>query len=355
MLINANTGGGPQKRIEYLDAMRGFTILLVVMWHVSYFGLGFDDSDAFNAQKYIFLPFLMPLFFFISGFVTYKATFQWNYSNIALFLKKKLPALVISPLIFMLVISLIKCNDFVPTLYDPFKGGYWFTFSLFEYFLIYLFCNLMVRIFKMNSMTEDVIHVTTALAIYLLTTWTFVGSYNLDDGLTGALGISNFHHYVFFIIGIRCRKHQAMLERLLNTRYFTATVLCAFIVLLLVPSLDCLSSTIYHLLLSLSGVLCVFSVFHHYQGQFSSNSKVGKSLIFIGRRTLDIYLLHYFFVYSNLPSVLPNFALLDSPFLEIVVSFSISIIIVVSCLLVSSVLRSSPILAHFLFGQKIKC
>lgn len=47
MLTNINTGGAT-KRIEYLDAMRGFTILLVVMWHVSYFGLGFDSSDTFN-------------------------------------------------------------------------------------------------------------------------------------------------------------------------------------------------------------------------------------------------------------------------------------------------------------------
>lgn len=31
MLTNINTGGGATKRIEYLDAMRGFTILLVVM------------------------------------------------------------------------------------------------------------------------------------------------------------------------------------------------------------------------------------------------------------------------------------------------------------------------------------
>ena len=47
-----------------------------------------------------------------------------------------------------------------------------------------------------------------------------------------------------------------------------------------------------------------------------------------------------------------NFASLDSPFMEIVVSFAISVTVVVGCLLVSSVLRSSPILAHFLFGQK---
>ena len=80
--------------------MRGFTILLVVMWHVSYFGLGFDSSDTFNLQQYVFVPLRMPLFFFVSGFLMYKAAFQWNYSNTAQFLKKKVLVQVISPLIF---------------------------------------------------------------------------------------------------------------------------------------------------------------------------------------------------------------------------------------------------------------
>lgn len=350
MLTNVNGGGSPTKRIEYIDAMRGFTILLVVMWHVSYFGMGFAGSDAFSLQLYAFVPILMPLFFFVSGFVMYKAAFQWNYSNTAHFLKEKLPMLVISPLIFMVAMSLVKGSDIVSAIYDSRKGGYWFTFALFEYFLIYIFCQQMVVAFKMKSMAEDIFHVITALFLYLLA-WTFAERFNLDNGLTGVLGISNFHHYVFFIIGTRCRKHHAMLESLL-TRYFTATVPCVFIVLLLVPHFDSISSTVYHLLLSLSGVLCVFSAFRHYQDKFSTNSRVGKIMIFIGRRTLDIYLLHYFFVYSNLSSVLPNFASLDSPFMEIVVSFAISVIVVVGCLLVSSVLRSSPILAHFLFGQK---
>ena len=97
MLTNINTGGGATKRIEYLDAMRGFTILLVVMWHVSYFGLGFDSSDTFNLQQYVFVPLRMPLFFFVSGFLMYKAAFQWNYSNTAQFLKKKVLVQVISP------------------------------------------------------------------------------------------------------------------------------------------------------------------------------------------------------------------------------------------------------------------
>lgn len=155
MLTNVNGGGSPTKRIEYLDAMRGFTILLVVMWHVSYFGMGFAGSDAFSLQLYAFVPILMPLFFFVSGFVMYKAAFQWNYSNTAHFLKEKLPMLVISPLIFMVAMSLVKGSDIVSAIYDSRKGGYWFTFALFEYFLIYIFCQQMVVAFKMKSMAED--------------------------------------------------------------------------------------------------------------------------------------------------------------------------------------------------------
>ena len=63
-----------RKRIEYIDAMRGFTMVLVVLTHVSSFGLGMYGSDTFSYSK-IFAEFRMPLFFFVSGFVLYKSNF----------------------------------------------------------------------------------------------------------------------------------------------------------------------------------------------------------------------------------------------------------------------------------------
>ena len=54
--------GGTQ-RIEYIDAMRGLTMLLVVIYHVSTFELGGRDSYSF-----FFSEFLMPLFFFCEWF-----------------------------------------------------------------------------------------------------------------------------------------------------------------------------------------------------------------------------------------------------------------------------------------------
>lgn len=52
-------------RIEYIDAMRGFTMLLVVCSHVETFMVG-SPLKSINA---LLGEFQMPLFFFVSGFV----------------------------------------------------------------------------------------------------------------------------------------------------------------------------------------------------------------------------------------------------------------------------------------------
>jgi len=51
--------------------------------------------------------------------------------------------------------------------------------------------------------------------------------------------------------------------------------------------------------------------------------------------------------------VLPDFAELHSPFMEFICGISISVVVIMVCLIVSKVLRLSPLMAHFLFGQKL--
>ena len=58
----------PTKRVEYIDALRGFTMILVVFSHINIFSL--DITNSFVNS--IFVSFFMPLFFFISGFVGFK-------------------------------------------------------------------------------------------------------------------------------------------------------------------------------------------------------------------------------------------------------------------------------------------
>lgn len=74
-------------------------------------------------------------------------------------------------------------------------------------------------------------------------------------------------------------------------------------------------------------------------------------LKFVGRRTLDIYMLHIFF--------LPNLKLFHSYFSEnnsLIIMLTIGIIVAILdiavCLFVSLILRSSTTLSQWLFGEK---
>lgn len=68
-------------RVDYIDALRGILIMIMVMGHVD-FGAAFD--------KYIH-AFHMPAWFFLSGYF-------WNYDKLSYgeFVKKKIKALIVS-------------------------------------------------------------------------------------------------------------------------------------------------------------------------------------------------------------------------------------------------------------------
>lgn len=98
------------------------------------------------------------------------------------------------------------------------------------------------------------------------------------------------------------------------------------------------------------GLLTVFIFFFAYKELFDGGSKVVKSLRLIGSRTLDIYMLHMFFV--------PDLKFLGSYFLhggnliiiQLVMVILISMAIIGVCLVISMLLRSSSILSEWLFG-----
>ena len=84
-------------RIEYIDAMRGFTMILVVYSHVCMFCFG-DYFMAFN--KVLFLL-RLPCFFFISGWLFYKIGRIWDMTTARQVISKKLMVQIIPTVIFL--------------------------------------------------------------------------------------------------------------------------------------------------------------------------------------------------------------------------------------------------------------
>lgn len=346
IMINQQT-----KRIEYLDAMRGFTMFLVVLTHVPGFVLGLDPL----LYEKLFTPFRMPLFFFVSGFVFFKKDFVWNGRNSLQFLKRKLSVQIVSPLLFLLIFVIYsnqKLNDVL--LNDYQKSGYWFTFTLFEYFIFYiLFRNVFDFVFRHGEVLEDVFMFLASFAIYIFTVWSLVTKYSLDSGIGALIGVPNWHFFVFFTLGTLTRKYFSQFERLLDLDGFLTSCIVMYAICIIFPKLSSISNTLYLFLMSTIGIVIVFAIFRKNRLFFSRNSRIGKIAQFVGRRTLDIYLLHYFFLFSNTQVILLNSSIFRSPLIAFFLSSLIAIIVVIFSLAMSGVLRQSTFLAHYLFGQKI--
>ena len=79
---------------------------------------------------------------------------------------------------------------------------------------------------------------------------------------------------------------------------------------------------------------------------------ISKPLQYVGTRTLDVYLLHFFFLPRFLMPYAPQIKAYDSQFVEFIVIMAISLVVLMMSLGVSYIIRLNPFLAHYLFGVK---
>ena len=349
-----------KQRMEWLDAMRGFTMILVVSYHVAQFGFG--ESEKISASLPFLVLFRMPLFFFVSGFLAYKSTWLWTPRSFVSLTWKKLKVQVLPALLFLCVFLVLKgrlpfVEGFMKCMHSPTKGGYWFTWVLLQMFLIYY---IVAAIFQ--RMGKKVEHI----AIFGLWIASLVASLSLympqEFGKwykTDFMMYSSFYEalkfFQFFLMGNLVHRHWQQVQRLFDGRWFfpLITVLAFFCCADLFKwhSLKLEWTNLPNMLAMYTLMFIVVIFFRHYQQYFTQQTRVGKGLQYIGTRTLDVYLLH-FILLPKIPQVgawlnanHPNFVI------DIVLSVSVALIIIAFCLLVSNILRMSPLFKEYLFGR----
>lgn len=91
-------------RLQWVDAMRGFSMLIVVFGHVL-LPMGIGGYNSFISS--VLLTFRMPLFFFVSGFFSFRAIEWWNRKRIGDILKRKLQAQIFCTIAFLSVYQYI--------------------------------------------------------------------------------------------------------------------------------------------------------------------------------------------------------------------------------------------------------
>lgn len=342
------------KRIEYIDALRGFTMLLVVFAHVETIGIFSYSHQTVIGQ--VFQSFRMPLFFFISGFIAYKAEFEWSASNTLKLLGKKLRVQIIPAAFWGALYTVLLCrSDFKTFLVTPEKFGYWFTFVLLEIFILYYLVN-----FLFKGKRRYIILVL--LAFFLLACKVPFKQIDALDKLGNVTSLHyTFSYFLFFVFGSLASKYKDRFIRLLDNKYFTAAIVLLDMLLLyfmVSPDSTIVSSPygtyiikILDVLAGILGIMIVFGSFRKNEASMSLDTKLGCAMQYVGRRTLDIYLLHYFLI-PDMSFLAPYFKSGNNVALELLVCLGTSALIVALCLLISNIIRISPFLAKYLFGAR---
>ena len=170
-----------------------------------------------------------------------------------------------------------------------------------------------------------------------------------------------FNFFQFFVFGLMAAHFKVYFEILLTNKYVCAFVVLAFFIgwflktfyvapheTAVVDMWKCLA-TLLDTICGYLGVVLVYGFFVKHQVWFSSHTYTGRRLQGIGRRTLDIYLLHYFFL-PTLPMVGTFLSLYPNVVVELCIGGIISLLVIGCSLVVSELLRMSDYLAYWLFG-----
>ena len=334
-----------KQRIEYIDAMRGFTMILVVFAHVCHFCLG-DSRMGGNA---VFILFRLPCFFMISGWL-FESVAERPFKEVA---KHKAMVQLLPTFIFLL---LLAPPPFFFHQLGTLKGGYWFTFALFEYFILYM---VMIRI---SRKWTPVFAVTLTLGAFLYARYydylrSSAEGYQLWlMDLSGLLSVTTWRLFIFFYLGTWIRRNFDSFIRWTSKPVVTGIITVAFLLIASTSHHDNLLFEIFRFYGGgITGMIMVFTFFR-LSAPWLKKWHIFKPLQYVGTRTLDIYLLHFFFLPRFLMVYAGQLAAYNSRLIEFGCIMAVSLVVLAISLVASYVIRLSPFLGHYLFGVKYdKC
>lgn len=346
------------KRIEYIDALRGFTMITVVYSHILYVSyhilyVSYHTGNSFPFSFCdIIIPFYMPLFFFISGFVFFKESLFLTLKETFQFLIKRMKHLIVPTLFFLGLYIYIFRPGIMNVIESPFKGGYWFTLILFIYFCLFSLSYYGLGRFhlKTNKILMGIF--LFSILIYCLSTNPII----ISRYTAHILSLSQYKFFTFFVLGTIVKYKYNKIKNLIGKNLFSTSTILAFIGTTIFLETKEIQSyylkLVFQTIQSFSGVLFIFMFFEKNQKWCSHETKVGRALQYIGKRTLDIYLIHYFFLPSNLLILGKFFTDYPNPTVEFFISMLLVLLVLSLSLVTSNLLRCSDFLTEWLFGRK---
>lgn len=320
-------------RIVYIDQLKGISMFLVVLGHVIWFSLDMPESLLLK----LIASFHVPTFMFLAGYMAYKPT----QTNWIFYFVKKIRTLLF-PFIFIgSLYTLCQHESLInDLLLGKMKNGYWFIFVLFEIFILFApFSYISQKINKSPKLFIDII----IFGIASLTVQSIFIFHILPDS------ISNFFmwnivtkNFQLFLLGYLFHKYYK-LDKILQVDYIFTFSLIMFIIFFILRDRYYMLS---NLLCAIFGTFCAVSLCRRY----TETLPLGKVWSYIGKLSLDIYVLHYFFI-INIAQLQFLFISNQNMSLLILISMLSTALIIFLSIFVSKIISSSSILNYLILGK----
>lgn len=332
-------------RIEYIDSVKGIAILLVVMGHViaNFFPswkVALNETPSAMYWWSFIYSFHMPLLFFVSGFLFLSGRIMSG--NLLLVWLHKVKPLVL-PFVFMGIIRYLITGQ---------TDSYWFLRTLFLYIIVWIIYEILKRRFILGWKID----VLFMLCIYLISDFLISGRLENNPILNQIFDFPHFLGYwLYFSFGVLTRSHFNI-DRVLVNKYFVTIV--SGIVILHIATLFNDKPLFIRVLCIACVILSVFVICK----QCFVKGRLSEALRYIGRHTLEIYIIHMFFI-VNIPIIgetIASYCLMGGKYvaqglaLELVFSLILTIINITMCVIVYEPLKAFPILYECFLGRKVK-
>lgn len=330
-----------ENRINYIDRMKGFTILIVVLAHVYLMTFDMGDSLVFRFCA----SFEMPLFMFVSGFVAYLPSKVGGAINRKLsrrFISYICPAFVVS-YVLALYSFLILGNreiDIEKTLI----GGLWYLKAL------AIFVCIQVVLVKCKNVMIEWIIIAIAESLFLV-------GWKLSPLFHELFCLEHcFFFYPFFMMGYYFRQYSLM-EVVKSKNWLFTISFVGFICLLNanieIHALRFLSERIVRPTFAILAISYLF-VIHE-----DKNTHIEIWLNRIGKRTLDIYMYHFFFLSGifaifDLRRLKSSEMINSNPIIYFIIALAVTLFLTYVSIALGNLVRKSDFLDKIVYGKFFK-
>lgn len=335
-------------RLLHIDIYRAICIIVVIYSHLLLFSIGYKEESFIT----IFIrTFFLNAFFFISGYVFYKDKIIYlNQFYIEIY--KKTKSILFPSFISLWIFTYINGSDFIKSLFSSSKGGYWFTFVLFEMFVIFLCINLVINRIKSKIVRLVIIVAVTFILYYFNKANIFSGIY-IDLFSLGGL----MYYIPVFGLGIICKLYDDIFNKILNNK--NVLFISSIIIFFIFNNIDIIPLIIRNIVTTLFVLQLIFHIVNSID--LSKYKVLISNLSIIGTNTLQIYFLHYYFLF-RLPEPLISYmhslhsdhcfvSTSCASLVEFIVIGTLSTAISFLCIYIAKIINLIPFANMFLFGK----